>query len=144
MTAAEFSSKTRWYWMADTGVGLGVILGTSLSLIVGTVIVGQTMYSAAIERMKEYGTLKALGMTNMELAGIIARQAIITGMVGYIIGSTVACTIGKQLPKFNVPVEVPFQVVIVMFFVTVAMCVVASISSIVRVFRLEPATVFRS
>jgi len=143
-TADEFAFKTRWYWMVDTGVGLGVIVGTSLSLIVGTVIVGQTMYSAAIERLKEYGTLKALGMSNLTLAGIITRQAIITGMIGYTIGSSLACGIGKYLPKFNVPVEVPLQVVVVMFFVTVAMCVVASISSIVRVFRLEPATVFRS
>ena len=143
-TADEFSFKTRWSWMINTGVGLGVIVGTGLSLIVGVVIVGQTMYSATIERLQEYGTLKALGMSNLSVASIIVRQAIITGLIGYIIGSAIAYHVGKRLPEYNVPVEVPASVMAVMFMITLGMCVLASVTSIIRVFRLEPAIVFRN
>lgn len=143
-TAAEFAFKTRWNWMIHTGVGLGVIVGTGLSVIVGIVIVGQTMYSATIERLQEYGTLKALGMDNLSVAGIIVQQAIITGLIGYTVGSAVAYYIGKRLPEYNVPVEVPPSAMALMFGITIGMCVLASVTSIIRVFRLEPAIVFRN
>jgi len=142
-TAPEFAFITRWHWMIHTGVGLGILVGTGLSLIVGVVIVGQTMYSATIERLKEYGTLKALGMSNMSVASIIVRQAVVTGLIGYVIGTVLAYQIGGKLPEYNVPVEVPFSAMALMFVITVGMCILASVTSIIRVFRLEPAIVFR-
>ena len=143
-TASEFATKTSYYWLISTGMGLGVVAAAIISLIVGTVIVGQTMYSATIERLHEYGTLKALGMSNLALGGIVVRQAIMTGMIGYLGGAVVAYLVGNNLTQYNVPVEVPLTLLLVMMAVAVGMCVVASISSVVRVFRLEPAIVFRS
>jgi len=143
-TTKEFSTATRHYWLHGTGMGLGVIVATLLGLIVGVVIVGQTMYSATIERLQEYGTLKALGMGNLTLTGIIIRQALIAGLLGYAVGSCIAFAVGRKLPEFNVPVEVPIWLVGGMFFITVGICVIASVTSIIRVFRLEPAIVFRS
>lgn len=142
-TTAEFAAKTSYYWLISTGMGLGVIAAATISLIVGTVIVGQTMYSATIERLHEYGTLKALGMGNLALAGIVVRQAIMTGMIGYAGGAVVAYLVGNHLPRYNVPVEVSVGLLAAMLVVAVGMCVAASVSSVVRVFRLEPAIVFR-
>jgi len=143
LTTAEFSAISRDYWLFKTGMGLGVILASALGFIVGVVIVGQTMYSATIERLQEYGTLKALGMGNLGLSRIIVQQALIAGVLGYGIGSLIAWHMGCKLPAFNVPVEVPLWWTAAMFLVTVGMCIVASITSVVRVFRLEPAIVFR-
>lgn len=143
-TSQEFSWKTRWYWMYGTGMGLGIIFGASLGLIVGVAIVGQTMYSATMERLREYGTLKALGMSNRTLAGIIIRQAMIAGLLGYVVASCLSLYLGLRLPSINVPVYVPPALIAVMFFVTLAICVSASVTSVLRVFQLEPAIVFRS
>jgi putative ABC transport system permease protein len=143
-TAAEFSFKTRWFWMYGTGMGLGISFGALLGMLVGIVIVGQTMYSATIERLREYGTLKALGMSNAQVAGIIVRQALFAGMLGYVIASGLAFFLGRKLPSLNVPVEVPLALIGAMFFVTVLICISASVTSVLKVFRLEPAIVFRS
>ncbi|HOW69296.1 MAG TPA: ABC transporter permease [Phycisphaerae bacterium] len=143
-TTTEFAAKTSYYWLISTGMGLGVIAAATISLIVGTVIVGQTMYSATIERLHEYGTLKALGMSNIALAGVVVRQAIMTGLIGYAGGAAIAYSVGNRLSQYNVPVEVPLALLAVMLVVAVGMCVVASVSSVVRVFRLEPAIVFRN
>jgi len=143
-TTAEFSFKTRWYWLYGTGMGLGVLFGAFLGLIVGVVIVGQTMYSATIERLQEYGTLKALGMSNMKLAGIIVRQALLAGLIGYVLASGLAYYLGQRLPSLNVPVDVPLSLLGSMLFVTATICVIASVTSVLKVFRLEPAVVFRS
>jgi putative ABC transport system permease protein len=97
-----------------------------------------------MERLREYGTLKALGMDNRTLAGIIVRQALIAGLLGYVAASVLSVYLGWRLPDLNVPVYVPFRLVALMFLVTLAICVSASITSVLRVFRLEPAIVFRS
>lgn len=143
-TAAEFSFKTRWFWMYGTGMGLGISFGAFLGFLVGVVIVGQTMYSATIERLREYGTLKALGMSNLQVAGIIVRQSLFAGLLGYLIASSLAFFLGRKLPSLNVPVDVPLSLIGAMFFVTICICVAASITSVLRVFKLEPAIVFRS
>jgi len=143
-TTAEFSFKTRWYWLYGTGMGLGVIFGASLGTLVGVVIVGQTMYSATMERLREYGTLKALGMNNFTLALIIVRQSLMAGIMGYVLASIMAWYLGQRLPDLNVPVQVPPGLIGAMFFVTVGICVAASVTSVLKVFRLEPAIVFRS
>ncbi|HOW70249.1 MAG TPA: ABC transporter permease [Phycisphaerae bacterium] len=143
-TADEFSRKTRWYWMYGTGMGIGIMFGAVLGVIVGVVIVSQTMYSATVERLREYGTLKALGMGNFTLGMIILRQSLIAGLLGYVMASALSYYMGTCLPAYNVPLHVPPALVGAMFFVTVGICVSASITSVLRVFRLEPAMVFRS
>jgi len=43
-----------------------------------------------------------------------------------------------------VPVDVPLSLLGSMLFVTATICVIASVTSVLKVFRLEPAVVFRS
>jgi len=56
-------------------------------LIVGFVIIGLTLYSAAIDRIKDYGTLKAIGATNAYIRKLIICQALIVSFVGFLIGT---------------------------------------------------------
>jgi len=66
-TKGEFSNKTRLYWSLQTGIGIGVGITVFLGFIVGTIIVGQTIYSSTMEHIREFGTLKAIGATNMDI-----------------------------------------------------------------------------
>jgi putative ABC transport system permease protein len=143
-TTQEFSFRTRWYWLYATGMGLGILFGAFLGLLVGIVIVGQTMYSATVERLREYGTLKALGMSNAGVAAIIVKQALVAGLLGYLVASVLSLYLGRRLPALNVPVDVPLSLVGAMFLVTVIICISASVTSVLKVFKLEPAIVFRS
>jgi len=60
-TTAEFSRKTRFYWMFTTGAGLAVLTAAWMGLIVGVAVVAQTIYAATMDHIREYGTLKAMG-----------------------------------------------------------------------------------
>ncbi len=143
-TAREFAAKTRRFWLFGTGMGVGIIFSAGLGCLVGMVIVGQTIYSATLERLGEYGTLKAIGMTNPEVGMIIVRQAILTGAAGYAAGAALSLAAARHLPKLNLAIELPPWLFAAMFAATIVMCVVASVTSIVKVFRLPPAMVFRS
>jgi putative ABC transport system permease protein len=85
-TAREFSGMTRRYWMFTTGAGIAVLLAALLGLIVGVVIVAQTIYATTVDHIREYGTLKAMGATNRYFYTVIIRQAVISAFIGYTLG----------------------------------------------------------
>jgi len=64
VTSSEFSQMTRFYWMFTTGAGVAVLLAALLGLVVGVVVVAQTIYATTMDHIREYGTLKAIGATN--------------------------------------------------------------------------------
>jgi putative ABC transport system permease protein len=144
LTADEFSMRSRDYWLFGTGVGMGIIFAASLGLVVGSVIVSQTIYASTLDRLGEYGTLKALGMSNPHLAWIVLRQAMLIGLMGYGLGAAVALGLSEKLPEWHLPVEIPSWLYGGMLVVTMVTCATSSVTSIAKVFGLPPAAVFRS
>jgi putative ABC transport system permease protein len=143
MTAGEFSKRTRAYWIFGTGLGLGIIFAAGLGLVVGSVVVSQTIYAATLERLAEYGTLKALGMSNQRLTLIIVEQALWIGGLGFALGAVCGAAVGGSMPSWHLPVEIPLWLYGLTLVVTLGMCVASSVTSVIRVFRLPPAVVFR-
>lgn len=65
---------TRFYWLFTTGAGLAVLLAALLGLVVGIVVVAQTIYATTMDHLREYGALKAMGATNRYLYGVIVQE----------------------------------------------------------------------
>ena len=51
------------FWLTRTGLGISFGAATLLGLFVGLVMVAQTLYALVLDRLPEYGTLKAMGAT---------------------------------------------------------------------------------
>ena len=143
-TREEFRGLARKYWSSQTGIGLGIGLTMILGFIVGLVIVGQTMYSATVERLREYATLKAMGATPLEICIVIWTQAAIVGLVGYILGSFLAMGLTFTDTGKVISITLSPALFAIIFGATLILCLVASLLSIIRVLRVDPATVFRS
>ena len=142
-TTAEFSSMTRQYWMFTTGAGVAVLLAAALGLVVGVVVVAQTIYATTMDHLKEYGTLKAMGATNGYLFRVIIQQAVASAVVGYVLAMGVSYFVVKGSQSGGAAIMVPPQMVVGMFVLTVVMCVGAALVSINKVTRLDPAMVFK-
>ncbi len=144
LSRERFSTRTRHYWMFETGMGIGFLLTSSLAIGVGTVIVSQAIYAATTEHFAEYGTLKAMGMSNAALAGVVVAQGLIAGAVGAIPGSllgagVVALARARGLEAIFAP-----RLVVATVLVAWLACALAATSSVRRVWKLEPALVFRT
>ena len=142
-TTAEFSSMTRQYWMFTTGAGVAVLLAAALGLVVGVVVVAQTIYATTMDHLKEYGTLKAMGATNGYLYRVIIQQAVASAVVGYVLAMIVSYFVIKGSQSGGAAILMPPQMVAGMFVLTVVMCVGAALVSINKVTRLDPAMVFK-
>lgn len=143
VTAEEFSRMTRFYWMFSTGAGIAVLLAAALGLIVGFVIVAQTIYATTVDHLREYGTLKAMGASHAWLHGVIVSQALISALIGYVFGIGVSAIVVQSSEHGGAAILLPGWMAAAMLAVTAAMCVGAAIVSISKVRRLDPALVFK-
>lgn len=143
-TTRELSSKTRFYWMITTGAGMTLIIAAVLGLVVGVVVVAQTIYATTIDHIREFGTLKALGASNGYLYRVIMVQAAYSAVLGYILGISACCAIAYASRDAMVSIVLTWPMAIALFFLTLGMCVTASIVSISRITQLDPGSVFRA
>jgi len=141
-TGDQFSRMTRFYWMFTTGAGVAVLLAALLGLVVGVVVVAQTIYATTMDHLREYGTLKAIGATNGYLHWVIIQQAVISGILGYVFAMGVSWFIVRESARGGAAILLPWPLAIGMLGVTVVMCSGAALISINKVTRLDPATVF--
>ena len=142
-TAAEFSHMTRFYWMFTTGAGVAVLIAAVLGLVVGFVVVAQTIYATTMDHIREYGTLKAMGAPNSYVYKVIMKQAAISAVIGYVLGMIVSGFVVHASQAGGAAILMPPPMAVGMFFVTLLMCVGAALVSINKVTRLDPAMVFK-
>ena len=125
----------------DAPIGLMV----AIAFVVGVLVVGLVIYTATIERRREYGAVKAIGARNRTLYRVVTIQAVIAAFVGAVVGVALAYGAGAALmswrPQFLVAIE-PSAVGIVLAS-SLFMALLAALIPARSVARLEPAEVFR-
>jgi putative ABC transport system permease protein len=142
-TTDELSQRTRTYWSRRTGVGATFFTTAVLGVIVGFVVVGQILYSGTLQYLREFGTLKALGASNSTVVRVILLQAFISAVLGFVVGGALAVGMRTMLAASNLTVALFPGLYAATLALTIAMCACAALLSIIRVLRLDPASVFK-
>jgi putative ABC transport system permease protein len=142
-TTAEFAKMTESYWVFGSGAGGALAFCAVFSLLVGSVIVAQTLYSITKEHEKELATLKAMGATPTELVTFVATQAAALAAVGGAIGASLAALLGSVLSTQGIAVTLDGPVFAVGAVAVVGMCALAGVPSVQRVLNVEAAEVFQ-
>lgn len=141
---AQMSDRTRTYWSTRTGVGAGFFTTAVLGIIVGFVVVGQILYSGTLQYIREYGTLKAMGARNGAVVRVILSQAMISAALGFVVGGGLAVGMRAAMKGANLTVALSPELYAATAVITVVMCSFAALLSIVKVLRLDPASVFKA
>ncbi len=144
LTRDEFKWKTMKYFLKYTGIPINIGIGVIMSFLVGTAIAGQTFFSFTLDNLRHFGALKAMGASNGQLLRMIMLQAVVVGCVGYGLGVGAAATVGFA---FGGRTELAFRLLWQSLALTgaavVIICVLASVLSMRKVIKLEPAIVFK-
>ena len=143
-TRSEMSKRTRSYWSSRTGVGAGFFTTAVLGIIVGFVVVGQILYSGTLQYIREYGTLKAMGARNSAVVQVILSQAMISAGLGFVVGGGLAVAMKAAMASANLTVALSTELYLATAIITAIMCAFAALLSIVKVLRLDPASVFKA
>lgn len=144
LTASEFARMTTAYWMFTTGAGIAVLIAAVLGLVVGVVVVAQTIYATTVDHLREFGTLKAMGASNRYIYRIILKQSLISAVIGYALAAIASAFVVRGGAQGGAAVLVTWKLMVGMFFVTLVMCFAAAMVSINKVTRIDPALVFKT
>lgn len=142
-TNREMQRRTQNYWVLSTGAGVTTLLGAALGLIVGVVVVAQTIYAATVDHIREFGTLKAMGASNARIYQVILAQAGLSGLMGYAVAMAIGWWVAKRSEAGYAPVVLTPEVAAGLLALALAMCMGASIISIRKATTIDPAMVFR-
>ena len=143
MTSAEFSKRTRNYWIYTTGAGLSLWVAAVLSAIVGVTIVAQTLYAATLERIAEYATLSAIGAPSRYLNAVVVQQALIGGGIGCAGGLALALGFFSLSRRGPVALQMTPGLAIGISAFTLFMCVSASLLAVRKLMSIDPTSVFK-
>jgi putative ABC transport system permease protein len=143
-TKAAWSARSRNYWIKSTGLGMSMGVTVFLGVLVGIVIVGQTLYTSAVEHVKEFGTVKAIGGSNWDIYRILGEQALIAALIGFSLGAGISLLMRPLMGKLDLNVLLTPSFTATVFAGTVLMCLGAAVFSFRRVSAIDPALVFRT
>jgi putative ABC transport system permease protein len=142
LTSAEFRVRSRSFWLFGTGAGAALFAGALLGIIVGTVIVAQTLYSSTKDHLKEFATLRAIGSSSIYIVKVILWQALLSAVIGFCIAAAIGLLIVQMTADTALPVVMTPGLMVGLFVLTLIMCAVSAISAILEVMRMDPAMVF--
>lgn len=142
LTKDEFEARSLKQWLFRTGAGLALIGGAILGSLVGTVIVAQTLYSSTKDHIHEFATLRALGSSRGYIYKVILAQAALSAVMGYVLGMMIALLILYLSRNSSLPLVMTPGLAFWLFALTLFMCAISALSAIVKVTKIDPATVF--
>jgi len=143
ISSSELSSKTRIYYIRNTGIGGSFGFSTLVGALVGIVIITLTMYTGVLHREKEFAVLRALGARKRDILIIVLYQSLMIGIVGILIGFLLLAFFHYGTQDSRLPSYMPRMVPIYHAFSTLMLCLVGSLLAMRKATRIDPASVFR-
>ncbi len=145
LTRDQFVGKISDFYTFKTGMGMNILLMTTISFVVGLSISGQTFYTFILENLEKFGALKAIGARSNELIAMILFQASFTSLIGYGLGVGAASTF-MILARLRMPDYAAQITFVILGFALLMVLVIASVSSYIgvrKVLQIQPFDIFR-
>jgi putative ABC transport system permease protein len=149
-----YSAICMEFWLTRTGIGISFGLAAFLGLLVGLAVVAQTLYASVTERIKEFGTLKAMGANDSCVSRFLLAQALGNAMLGSVLGLLCSLLIARTMSTARAPIvltdaikvlgtPIPFLIPIASVLFITVVCIVAAYVPYWRIRRIDPACVLR-
>ncbi|MCL6432755.1 MAG: ABC transporter permease DevC [Leptolyngbyaceae cyanobacterium HOT.MB2.61] len=143
LTKQEFIEFEQKYWKDSTAIGYIFTLGAAIGFVVGTVIVYQILYTDVTDHLAEYATLKAMGYKNLYLLSVVFQEALILSVLGYIPGFFLSIGLYKLTQNAtSLPIGMTTARAILVFCLTVMMCLISGAIAVRKVQDADPADIF--
>ncbi|MFN6481184.1 ABC transporter permease DevC [Nostoc sp. DedQUE07] len=143
LNIAEFTARESAYWSTGSSIGPTFNLGVAIGFLVGAVIVYQILYTDVSDHLPEYATLKAMGYSDIYLIKIIAQEAFILAVLGFIPGFLLSSGfyIFFQSVTF-LPTAMKLARAVTVLVLTFVMCIGAGTLAIQKLRAADPADIF--
>lgn len=142
MTPEDLSALSQSYWLLESGTGVGFLFSTLLGLAVGVAITSQTLRAAVLGSLREYATLRALGVPLGALRGVVLEQSFWIGLAGLAL-TAVAAALLLWAAAAVVAVAVPWWAAAATAAFTLIVALGSGFLSLGPLLKTEPAELLR-
>jgi len=138
-TMPKFAAFALLFAMANCGLpGTAGFVGEWMVILaaVSAAIVAFIIYTLTMDKIREIAVLKLIGTRNRTIAGMILQQALVLGVIGFVVGKITASFAAPLFPKHVL--LVPGDSVLG-FAAVLLLCVAASVVAIRMALKVDPA-----
>ncbi|HSI93460.1 MAG TPA: ABC transporter permease, partial [Jiangellaceae bacterium] len=143
LTPAEVAANDREVLTGVMAAPMGLMIAVAFAA--GTLVTALSVYSSVVERVREYGVVKAIGASGWRMLRTVVGQTLVVtvlaGAASYGIYRAAAWAVVTARPQFAVQLE-PSALAAV-FAAAVLMALLGAVAPLLRIVRLDPATVYR-
>jgi putative ABC transport system permease protein len=143
LPASRYSRISQMFWLTRTGIGLSFGAATLMGLMVGLVMVAQTLYASVIDRVSEFAALKAMGAADRQIFMLLGIQAVFMAIVGSLLGLGVVAILQRVASTPRASIEIPFWLSAGSFVLVLAICLLAALLPYERVRKIDPLSVLQ-
>ena len=142
MSPEDLSALSQSYWLMESGTGVGFLFSTLLGLAVGVAITSQTLRAAVLGSLREYATLRALGVPLGALRGVVLEQSFWIGLAGLAL-TAVAAALLLWAATAVVAVAMPWWAAAATAAFTLIVALGSGFLSLGPLLKTEPAELLR-
>ncbi len=132
------------YWMTRSGLGISFGAATLLGLFVGLIMVAQTLYAFVLDRLSEFGALKAMGASQRQIYRILLLQATTMALVGALIGLVLVAAIQHFYSTPVALILIPWWLALGSCVLVLGICLISSLLPYLRIRKVDPLMVLQS
>jgi putative ABC transport system permease protein len=145
-TRDQFARDGIDFIIENTGIPINFGITVALGFIVGVAIVGLTFSLFIRDNIKQFGALKAIGVSNGAIRGMVSIQALLVGLIGYgfgVLGAVFFIVSGSANSEAFKGFYMPWQIPVISAAAIFIIILLTGVVAITRVLRTDPAEVFR-
>ena len=142
-TRKELTDHEVNHWVTNTSTGLIFGFGVIVAVIVGLVILNQTLSTQITRQLPQYATLKAMGYTDRQLGGIVVAIATILSTVSYIPAFLISIVIYWIIRQATpLPIEMTLARMLTVLAIAWVMSAMSALISLRILHRADPVELF--
>jgi len=142
-TRAEFRDKEVKFWDKNTPIGIVFFAGKVIGFVVGMVICYQVIYSDIADHMPEFATLKAMGYGPWYFRRLIATEAVLLSIIGFVPGAIASFALyGALANATGLLLQMTLATMAFVFVATVIMCNFSGLLAVRKLLSADPASLF--
>ncbi len=139
----ELSVMSQTYWLFESGAGAGFGFSTVLGLLVGVTITSQTLRGVILATLREYATLRALGISLSALRAVVMEQAFWVGVAGLLVTAGLTLGVWLAASASAVAIVFPWWTLASATVFTLAVALASGLLALQPLYRTEPAELLR-
>jgi putative ABC transport system permease protein len=142
-TSDEFTTASQLYWLLRSGAGAGFMVTLLAGFLVGVTITVQTLRAAVLSTIREYATLRAMGISVRALRTVVLEQAGWLGVCGLVLTLIISHLCAWAASQVDFAIPLPWWSMLITVCFVVALVLFAGFMSIKSLYKAEPALLLR-